>query len=52
MNMEKNVDSKMKLFIVHLADDQLRMIARDTCGMYQIYFYIELFKPLENNSVF
>ena len=24
--------------IVHLVDDQLQMIEKDTCGMYQIYF--------------
>ena len=38
--------------IVHLVDDQLQIIARDTCGMYQIFFYIKLFKPLENISIF
>ena len=37
--------------IVHLVDDQLQMIKRDTCGMYQIYFYVNLFNPLENSSI-
>ena len=37
--------------IVHLVDDQLQMIERDTCGMYQIYFYVNLFNPLENSSI-
>ena len=37
--------------IVHLVDDQLQMIERDTCGMYQIYFYVNLFHPLENSSI-
>ena len=26
--------------IVHLVDHQLQVIKRDTCGMYQIYFYV------------
>ena len=37
--------------VVHLVDDQLQMIERDTCGMYQIYFYVNLFNPLENSSI-
>ena len=37
--------------IVHLVDDQLQMIERDTCGMYRIYFYVNLFNPLENSSI-
>ena len=32
--------------IVHLVDDQLQM-----CGMFQIYFYVNLFNPLENNNI-
>ena len=27
------------------------MIEKETCGMYQIYFYGNLFKPLENSSI-
>ena len=37
--------------IVHLVDNQLQMIERDTCGMHQIYFYVNLFNPLENNNI-
>ena len=37
--------------IVHLVDDQLQTIERDTCGMYQIYIYVNLFNPLENSSI-
>ena len=37
--------------IVHLDDDQSQMIEKDTCGMYQIYFYVNLFNPLENSSI-
>ena len=36
---------------VHLVDDQLQMIERDTYGMYQIYLYLNLFNPLENSSI-
>ena len=28
--------------IIYLVDDQLQMIEKDTCGMYQIYFYVNL----------
>ena len=37
--------------IVHLVDDQLQVIEGDTCGMYQIYFFVNLFNPLEKSSV-
>ena len=37
--------------IVQLVDDQLQMIGKDTCGMYQIYFYVNLFNPLDNSSI-
>ena len=35
--------------IVHLVNDQLYIMERDTCGMYQIYFYVNMFNPLENS---
>ena len=38
-------------FIVHLADDQLQMIEKDKRGMYQIYFYINLFNPLDKSGI-
>ena len=28
--------------IIYLVDDQLQMIEKDTCEMYQIYFYLNL----------
>ena len=49
-----NIEEKYRLkndVIVYLADDQLQMIEKDTCGMYQIYFYVNLFNPLENSSI-
>ena len=37
--------------IVCLVNDQLCIMERGTCGMYQIYFYVNLFNPLENSSI-
>ena len=50
MNIVKKYRLKNDV-IVYLADDQLQMIEKDTCGMYQIYFYVNLFNPLENSSI-
>ena len=36
---------------VHLVDDQLQKIEMDTCGIFQLYFYVHLFTPLENSSI-
>ena len=36
---------------VHLVDDQLQKIEMDTCGTFQLYFYINLFTPLENSLI-
>ena len=33
--------------ILHFVDDQVQMIEKDTCGMYQLYFYVNLFNPLK-----
>ena len=27
------------------------MIEKDTCGIYQIFFYVNLFNPLEDSSI-
>lgn len=37
--------------VVYFIEDQLQMIEKDTCGMYQIYFYMNLLNPLENSSI-
>ena len=37
--------------IVHLDDDQLQIIEKDACGMYQILFYLNLFNRLDNSSI-
>ena len=36
---------------MHLVDDQLQKIETDTCGIFQLYFYVNLFTPLENSSI-
>ena len=36
---------------VHLVDDQLQKIETDTCGIFQLYFYVNLFTLLENSSI-
>ena len=36
---------------VHLVDDQLKKIETDTCGMFQFYFYFNLFMRFENSSI-
>ena len=36
---------------VHLVDDKLKKIKTDTCGMFQFYFYFNLFIPFENSSI-
>ena len=36
---------------VHLVDDQLLKIDTDTCGMFQFYFYVNLFTPVDGSSI-
>ena len=36
---------------VHLVNDQLQKIETDTCGMFQLYFYFNLFMPFENSLI-
>ena len=36
---------------VHLVDNQLQEIELDTCRIFQLYFYVNLFPPLENSSI-
>ena len=43
-----NVQDEIAVFSV---DDQLQKIETDTCGIFQIYFYYNLFKPFINSSV-
>ena len=37
--------------MVYLLDDQIQVIEQDPCGMYQIYFYVNLFRPMENSKI-
>ena len=36
---------------MHLVDDQLQKIETDTCGIFKLYFYVNLFTPLENSLI-
>ena len=34
-----------------MVDDQLQNIKTDTCGLFQLYFYMNLFIPKENSQI-
>ena len=36
---------------VHLVDDQVLKIDTDTCGIFQFYFYVNLFTPVDGSSI-
>ena len=36
---------------VHSVDDQLQRIDTDTCGIFQLFFYYNLFNPLKSSSI-
>ena len=46
--VKNNLRSKV---LIHLVNDQLQIIEKDTCEIYQIYFYVNLFNSLENSSM-
>ena len=48
--MVKNKLSNQVIF--HLIDDQLQMIEKEICGIYQIYFNVNLFNSLDKSSTF
>ena len=43
-----NIQDEITVFSL---DDQLQKIETDTCGIFQIYFYYNLFNPFTNSSV-
>ena len=43
-----NVKNEINVFSV---DDQLQKIETDTCGIFQLYFYYNLFNPLKTSSI-
>ena len=54
LHLINEYDKKHKLrkeVIILLVDDQLQMIEKDMRGMYQTYFYINLFNPLNSSSI-
>ena len=38
----------MKMFLL---DDQLQELTTDTCGMFQLYFYKNLFDPVSDSKI-
>ena len=36
---------------VHFIDDKLKKTETDTCGVFQLYFFVNLFNPDENNAI-
>ena len=36
---------------MHLVENQLQKIETDTCRIFQLYFYVNLFTPLKNSSI-
>ena len=36
---------------VHFVDDQLQKTETDTCGIFQLYFYVSLFNPVEKSQI-
>ena len=36
---------------IHFVDDQLQKIETNTCGVFQIYFFVNLFNPDENSAI-
>ena len=43
-----DVKDEINVFTV---DDQLQRIETDTCGIFQLYFYYNLFNPLKTSSI-
>ena len=34
-----------------MVDDTLKMVEKDTCWMFQLYFYVNLFNRLESSTI-
>ena len=34
-----------------MVDDTLQMTEKDTCGLFQLYFYVNLFNHIENSTI-
>ena len=43
-----NIQNEITVFSL---DDQLQKIETDTCGIFQIYFYYNLFNPFSDSSI-
>ena len=36
---------------INMVDDSLQMVKKNTCGMFQLYFYVNLFNLLESSTI-
>ena len=43
-----NIENEVTVFSL---DDQLQKIESDTCGIFQLYFYYNLFNPVNESSI-
>ena len=43
-----NIENEVTVFSL---DDQLQKVETDTCGVFQLYFYYNLFNPLKKSSI-
>ena len=43
-----NIENEVTVFSL---DDQLQKIETDTCGIFQLYFYYNLFNPFNESSI-
>ena len=43
-----NIENEVTIFSL---DDQLQKIETDTCGIFQLYFYYNLFNPFNDSSI-
>ena len=43
-----NIKNEVK---IHMVDDTLQLAKKDTCGMFQLHFHVNLFNPLESSTI-
>ena len=50
MNEFRKKHNFKKDVMLHFVDDQLQKMETDTCGIFQLYFYVNLFSLIENSK--
>ena len=46
-----SIKHNVKEIILYAVDDQLQETTSETCGIFQLYFYKNLFDPLEDSQI-